>query len=213
MRARLRERPPITQALRPPPEVRFVRLPAAVPLIIKCAGGSPGWPRQGAVVDEFTEHVDILPTIMEAVGLPVPAQADGSSLLPFLHETGGGPWSAPEGWRTAAHWEFDFRERDPPPGAHPSQCSLCVLRGRRFKYVQFADEAMPPLLFDVQADPGEIVDLASSPTLEHVAARAECASQMLQWRMRHAEHSLAHMRVGAGGVAEGPWRLHQEPKL
>ena len=213
MRARLRERPPITQALRPPPEVRFARLPAAVPLIIKCAGGSPGWPRQGAVVDEFTEHVDILPTIMEAVGLPVPAQADGSSLLPFLHETGGGPWSAPEGWRTAAHWEFDFRERDPPPGAHPSQCSLCVLRGHRFKYVQFADEAMPPLLFDVQADPGETVDLASSLELEHVAARADCASQMLQWRMRHAEHSLAHMRVGVGGVAEGPWRLHQEPKL
>ena len=91
--------------------------------------------------------------------------------------------------------------------------SLCVLRGHRFKYVQFADEAMPPLLFDVQADPGEIVDLALSPELEHVAARAECASQMLQWRMRHAEHSSAHMRVSVGGVAEVPWRLHQEPKL
>jgi arylsulfatase A-like enzyme len=43
-----------------------------------------------------------MPTMLEAIGAPVPAQADGVSLLPFLQETLDQP--APAGWRTAAHW-------------------------------------------------------------------------------------------------------------
>ena len=111
----------------------------------------------------------------------------------------------PEGWRDAAHWEFDYSERSPPDGTPASQCSLCVLRGKRWKYVQFADNNMPPLLFDIQADPGEMCNLAASSAIEHVEARADCAAQMLRWRMQHAEHTLTH------SVEKG--LLIMEPKL
>jgi arylsulfatase A-like enzyme len=166
-----------------------------VPLIIRCPSvvssdtTTTHTARRGAVISAFTEHVDIMPTILECLGLPVPAQTDGSSLLPVLYE--GCP-PVPDGWRSAAHWEFDYSERSPPEGTYASQCSLCVLRGERWKYVQFADDSMPPLLFDMQADAGEMCNLAASSAIEHVEARANCAAQMLQWRMRHAEHTLTH---------------------
>ena len=178
-----------------------------VPLIIKCPASTKGsLCRRGAVVEHFTEHVDILPTILQCLDLPVPAQADGSSLVQFLFE--GGPqqqWTAPEGWRRAAHWEFDYSERNAPAGVYASQCSLCVLRGERWKYVQWADESMPSLLFDMQRDPGEMRDLGGSSVFEHVEARAQCAAQMLRWRMRHAEHTLTH------STSKG--LLFLEPKL
>ena len=119
-----------------------------IPLIIRCptaatmqqlSGASQSALEQarGRVVTEFTEHVDIVPTILECAGLSVPVQVDGSSLLPFLL---GRP--APSQWRSAAHWEFDYRDRNPPAGAEPSSCSLCVVRGPRWKYVQFSDPNM-----------------------------------------------------------------------
>jgi hypothetical protein len=88
-----------------------------IPLIIRCpvgavmGGGGGGHlsaasqaaveAARGRIVHDFSEHVDLLPTILECAGMPVPVQADGSSLLPFLL---GRP--APASWRTAAHWEF-----------------------------------------------------------------------------------------------------------
>ena len=85
-----------------------------IPLIVKAptAAGLPGLAAEaaaaasalaGTVVEAFTEHVDILPSILEFVGLSVPPQADGRSLLPFLLAQ-----PAPH-WRDAAHWEFDCK--------------------------------------------------------------------------------------------------------
>src|SRR5262249_15132517 len=107
------------------------------------------------------------------------------------------------GWRQEAHWEYDFR--DPPRGRPEAalglasdQCSLAVLRGRRFKYVHFA--ALPPLLFDLERDPGELVDRASDP--DYAKVRLEMAETMLGWRQPHADRSLANHFITAGGVIE-----------
>lgn len=57
-----------------------------VPLILR-------WPGQidsGRIDDRFASHIDLLPTIAEAAGLPCPAQAQGVSLLPFLRDGGTG---------------------------------------------------------------------------------------------------------------------------
>lgn len=176
-----------------------------IPLIIRCPAAMAGLSAashaavetaRGSHVTSFSEHVDILPTILECIGVPVPVQVDGSSLLPFLLGR-----AAPPSWRTAAHWEFDYRDRSPPAGSEPSACSLCVLRGERWKYVQFADAAMPPLLFDMAESQAENVDLGSSLVPEHVAARADCAAAMLQWRMRHAEHTMTHLNVATTGLS------------
>ena len=51
----------------------------------------------GTVVERFTENVDVVPTICEAMGVDVPAQCDGYPLTPFLDG------DEPDGWRDAAH--------------------------------------------------------------------------------------------------------------
>ena len=184
---------------------RFFDQSYHIPLIVKAptAAGLPGLAAEaaaaasalaGTVVEEFTEHVDILPSILEFVGLSVPPQADGRSLLPFLLAQ-----PTPH-WRDAAHWEFDYRDRNPPEGSEAASCSLCVLRGSRWKYVCFSDPAMPPLLFDMN-DKAELTDLAGST--EHVLAQGECAMAMMKWRMRHAEHSLTHLNLSGAGVVQG----------
>ncbi|MCC2113613.1 MAG: sulfatase-like hydrolase/transferase, partial [Hyphomicrobiales bacterium] len=52
-----------------------------IPLIIRDPS-RPG--THGISVDAFTEAVDVMPTVLEALGLPVPGHLDGESLVPFL---------------------------------------------------------------------------------------------------------------------------------
>ena len=74
-----------------------VRMPMIVKSPLVAAGA------RGRVVEAFTEHVDVTPTILDHIGVEIPLQCDGRSLRPFLE--GGQPAK----WRDAAHWEFDFR--------------------------------------------------------------------------------------------------------
>ncbi len=121
-------------------------------------------PGRGAVVDAVTESVDILPTICEFLGIEVPLQADGWSLVPFVR---GEP--APEHWRDTAHFEWSFadpvnRTAELMFGIPMSHCALTVARGPGHKYVQFATgpEVFPPLLFDLVEDPEQCHDLLTA---------------------------------------------------
>ena len=152
---------------------------------------------RGRVVDAMTEAVDVAPTVLDWLGLPVPPQYDGRSLLPFLE---GG---TPEDWRSEAHWEFDFRdpvgqEAEMALGLTSDECSLNVIRGGRYKYVHFA--ALPPLLFDLSEDPGETRNLAGDPARQPILL--EMAQKMLSWRMIHDERVLANTLLTAEGVVE-----------
>ncbi|MEX0922822.1 MAG: alkaline phosphatase family protein [Rhodovibrionaceae bacterium] len=149
---------------------------------------------RGSTVESFTEAVDLMPTILEWLGGTPPRQCDGASLRPFLEGR------TPETWRRAAHWEYDFRDvaggkAEAALGIDSDRCSLAVLREERFKYVHFA--GLPPLLFDLQADPGEFQDLSQAP--EHQATLLRCAQEMLSWRMAHAERTLTNILVTPAG--------------
>ena len=131
-----------------------------VPLIVVDPRRSADRTR-GRVVDAVTESVDVLPTICDYIGAEVPLQADGWSLAPFL-ETG----APPEHWRDTAHFEWAFsdpvnRYAEQAFGLPMSHCSLAVSRGPRHKYVQFgaAADLLPPLLFDLDEDPGQTHNL------------------------------------------------------
>lgn len=158
---------------------------------------------EGRVVDEFTENVDIMPTLADLFGIDVPLQCDGRSLVPFL--TG----DEPAEWRDAAHWEFDWSPLVIPLGDFPwphdrrlSTYSLAVRRDDTHTYVQFADGTW--LCFDLVAD----------PTWRTTETRPEVvlgkAQSMLQWRMNHTRRDLSHMVMSNGGVGRWPtgvsWR-------
>jgi arylsulfatase A-like enzyme len=149
------------------------------------------------VVERFTENVDILPTLCEAMGIAVPAQCDGVPLTPFL-EGGEPPW-----WREAAHWEFDWRVTNIPK-AKPAwpwdrrleRQGLAVLRDQDGAYVQFADGTW--LAFDLAADP------AWRTQLDDPRRLLAYAQAMLAWRAQHADRTLTGMLVQDGGVGRWP---------
>ena len=163
-----------------------------VPLLIRDPDAAADVTR-GRLLDALTEHVDLMPTLLDWIGAARPHQCNGRSLLPMVHSG-----AAPADWRQAVHWEFDFR--DPIDGSAEAAfdlpmdaCNLAVRRTRRWKYVHFA--ALPPLLFDLDADPGELHDLAADPAA--LGPLSEQARGLLSWRMRHADETLAHMRISA----------------
>lgn len=161
-----------------------------VPLIIRHPHRVPG--RQ---VDAFTEHVDLMPTVLEALGLEVPLQCDGVALTPFLQNV---PSPA---WRRAAHWEHDFRDvrERTYETALALDCDACALAVRfdgRWAYVHFV--GLPALCFDIAADSGWRYDLARDrEAAPRVLAQAQA---MLSWRMRMAERRLTGCVLTEAGV-------------
>jgi len=170
-----------------------------IPLIVRDPRRSADAGR-GQVVQRFTENVDIMPTMLEAIGADIPTQCDGRSLSPFLHGKG-----APGTWRTEAHWEFDFRDpaddaAERTLGLTLHQCTMNIVRDERFKYVHFTK--LPPLLFDLQADPGEFTNLAGDP--RYVSVMLEYAQKLLSWRMNHDEQVLTHISLTHEGPVSRP---------
>ncbi len=158
----------------------------------------PRHPRgHGTVVQQFTENVDIFPTICEAIGAEVPVQCDGLPLSPFLRG------EAPPWWRDGAHWEYDWRDRYIGLGVHAwpwdrrlERQHLTVSMTDQVQYVQFGDGSW--LCFDLAADRTARTQI-SDPAV--VLANAQ---SMLTWRSRHADRTLTDMLVHQGGVGRLP---------
>jgi arylsulfatase A-like enzyme len=151
----------------------------------------------GGVVDAFTENVDVLPTVGEALGIGVPAQCDGLPLTAFLLG------DAPPWWRDASHWEYDWRWEYIPFGPHPwpwdrrlESKHLTVARSASHAYVQFDDGQWR--CFDLAADPTWRTEV------EDPAVVLEHAQAMLTWRSRHADRTLSDMLLIDGGIGRRP---------
>jgi arylsulfatase A-like enzyme len=163
-----------------------------VPLIV--VDPSPGAAR-GRVVEAFTEQIDLMPTTLERLGLEVPLQCDGRSLLPWL---GGGN---PADWREAAHYEHDFRdvetcEFESALDLPSERCALAVRHSERYSYVHF--NGLPALCYDLGADPQQFQDIAADPLrAPEVLAQAQA---MLTWRMDMAERRLTGCKLTPAGV-------------
>ncbi|MES0024426.1 MULTISPECIES: alkaline phosphatase family protein [unclassified Mesorhizobium] len=150
----------------------------------------------GSIVNHFTEAVDIFPTLLDLLDADAQLHLDGRSLKPFLQD------EPPKDWRDAAHWEFDFRsiasgEAERHFGIGSRQCNLAVIRTEKFKYVHFGG-GLPPLLFDMEKDPGELANVAADPA--YLSVRLEFAKRLLAWRAEHLDQSLALAELTDEGV-------------
>jgi arylsulfatase A-like enzyme len=152
---------------------------------------------RGTIVESFTESIDLMPTMLEWLGGTPPRACDGRSLVPFLHGV------TPSDWRDALHYEFDFRnvfpnDHEEQLGLKMDDCTLAVLQDAAFKYVHFT--ALPPLLFDLKADPNQFRNLADDPAYATIVK--DYAQRALSWRMRHADRTLTHFRATPTGLEE-----------
>lgn len=150
-----------------------------VPLIV-C---DPQADQPGRRVEAFTESIDIAPTILEYLGAAIPNRVMGSSVLSAVR-TGSA-----DGAKREIYYEYDFRDAGGRVLDLPeSECLLWVVRDDVYKYVQFAHESLPPLLFDLRADPGEYANLAGDAA--RASTVAEYAQRLLRWRMRNEDQRM-----------------------
>jgi arylsulfatase A-like enzyme len=173
-----------------------------IPLIIRWPGHTG---RAGRVVEAFTESVDVLPTLLDLLGGEIPDFCDGASLRPFLDNDLEGLHTPPR-WREFVVTEYDFR--DPTSswitdvyGLRHDQCGICVIRDHSGKYVHFGGY-FPALFFDLDTDPGELVNRADDPA--YTPRVLTYAQRMLDARMQHADARLTGYRVTGDGLVHNP---------
>ena len=106
----------------------------SVPLIIKVP--SSKW--KAKVIDAQVENVDIMPTILDLLGVAVPNEVQGRSLVPLLAGSRAGA-------ERMAYSESYY------PRYHYGWSELKSLRTARYQYIQ----APRPELYDIVSDPGE----------------------------------------------------------
>ncbi|GMW03635.1 MAG: arylsulfatase [Candidatus Hydrogenedentota bacterium] len=151
-----------------------------VPLIVRDpdtrADGS-----RGSVYSGLVEAIDVAPTIVDCLGLPIPEGFQGKSLKSLLYgETAR--------HRAEIHFEFDFRAFAAIGRDDPETCLLWVIRDERFKYVQFGVEDLPSILFDLERDPRELENRAGDPLYSGVVL--DFCQRLLRWRMRNEDQRM-----------------------
>jgi len=158
-----------------------------VPLLIRGPGLAPGQVRR-----DLAAEVDVLPTLLHAAGVVVPAELAGQPLQQPLA-------------REYLFTEMNFHE----PQILRVQRTV---RDARYKLLLnlTQDEGQAPLeLFDLQADPGETKNLAAEPA--HAAARGRLETTLQQWREQTSDPLLDAARLQRWQAAAARWG--QLPKI
>jgi arylsulfatase A-like enzyme len=111
----------------------------------------PGHFRPGLVADALVEQTDIVPTLMDLAGHPVPPGTHGRSLLPIL--TGA----------AAPHTHRDFVRCEYYDACDlPNRTFATMYRDRRYKLVAYHGLGTGEL-YDLERDPYEFDDLWDDP--------------------------------------------------
>lgn len=129
---------------------------------------------RGHAEARFVEGIDLVPTIIEALGIAgSPHRVEGRSLLPLVRG------DSQPAWRDAAFSELDygFRRARRVLGRGVRECRATMVRTMQWKYVHW--EGFRPQLFDLVADPLEQNDLGAESGLG--AVRSEMRDRLFDW--------------------------------
>ncbi len=161
---------------------------------------------RGMARDELVEAIDLAPTFLAAFnGKQKPHVLEGRDLTELLHDP-----SQPAQWRSVAISEYDYAVRGARQMLHVPQedARLIMAFDGRYKYIHV--ESFRPILFDLQSDPQELVDLGADPGYEEI--RDRLAAEIAQWARRHHNKiTVTRERVEAmskgepSGVVIGIW--------
>ncbi len=138
-----------------------------VPLLIS----APGRIEPGRQVDDLVQLFDIGPTILDFAGVTTPEHFEAQTLMPMLRGDPG-----------ASGRQYVFSEHGPDPMLSHVEYEMMV-RERDWKLVEFLGEE-DGQLYDLQADPDELVNLWHDPG--HAAKKAELREVLHLWFIRGA---------------------------
>jgi arylsulfatase A-like enzyme len=177
-----------------------------VPLIIYDPRKSADATR-GQVRDELVEAIDLAPTFLSYFGGGAkPHILEGRNLDTLLHDPG-----KPAKWREFAISEYDYATREAREmlGIAQDKAQLFMIRDARWKLIYA--EGFRPMLFDLESDPQELVDLGAS--VDHDAVRTRMKDALFAWARQHhnritvtperVDHMLANREPP--GIVIGFW--------
>lgn len=137
-----------------------------IPLLIRFPGARFG----GLRVADQARGADVLPTVLDALGMEAPVELDGRSLMPAVR---GDPMpSAPAILETA------IAGYQTPPGRSGER--LAGIRADGWKLVVGCGEGHPRL-YHTRIDPGEVTDLAGVGAPEEESLRRALTSYLSRW--------------------------------
>lgn len=146
------------------------------------------WPemvKAGSVTDEFLTNVDFAPTLLEAAGVDVPTEMQGSSAMELLKG------NTPEDWQQEVYYRY-WMHKD---GSH-NVYSHYGIRTKRYKLIYYyndglgqpgtKDETYEPEweLFDLEKDPYEVNNVYDDPQYRDVIAELKDRLHKLQEKVR-----------------------------
>ncbi len=117
-----------------------------IPLLARWPEGMP----HGAKVSEMVANIDVAPTLLDAAGIPAPANVDGRSFLALAR-------GEKTGWRDALLYEY-YWERN-----YPQTPTTHALREERYKYIRYHGIWDTDELYDLETDPHERHNLIHDP--------------------------------------------------
>ncbi|MCY4665468.1 MAG: sulfatase-like hydrolase/transferase [Acidimicrobiaceae bacterium] len=139
--------------------------PVTVPLVLRWPGMIPA---ERFDRSHLASGVDIVPTLCEYAGMEGPEGLAGESLRPVIDDP------------TLGGRDFVVAELQPDP--FRMELKGRMLRTRRYKYMAFTAGADAEMLFDLETDPLETVNLARSAGHEDVLA--EHRALLTAWARR-----------------------------
>jgi N-sulfoglucosamine sulfohydrolase len=165
-----------------------------VPMVIRW----PGRVRPGSVSDAMVSFVDILPTLLEAVGGRAPNDLDGRSALGVL-----------EGNAQEHHQELYFTHTSVSVASNRLETIYPIrgVRTRRHKYIRNLNHTIPhpkrskednevllpyEELYDLASDPDEDVNLADAAELQDI--RKQLSDKVDAWMKQQGDLGIATER-------------------
>ena len=152
-----------------------------VPLIIYDPTNAADATR-GTVCDELVEAIDLAPTFVDVAGGQVADHVlEGRSLLPLLH--GRTAWD-----RDKVICEYDYASTPLADalGLSVREAVMFMVADKHWKLIH-CEGGFRPILFDLQNDPDELVDLAEDPDHQEIIARMY--DKLHAWTRRIAQRT------------------------
>lgn len=157
-----------------------------VPLLMRLPGVLPA----GRTITEPVVNIDIVPTMVEATGVPISAEVreaiDGESLFDLMIEP-----SAPPGWRQEA---FHSLGTSAAPGGHQFMVRTPTAKYTRDEWGD-AEE-----YYDLVSDPWEITDLFDDLDAGVQSQVADLKGRFDAWWNDEAGHAPHYQTMGAWGA-------------
>lgn len=168
-----------------------------IPLIIHDPSPDADTTR-GTTCAELVEAIDLTATFIELAGGEVPTHiVEGRSLLPFLYG------EHPANWRSFAVSEYSYAHQPVRMrlGVTQKDARMFMVVDHDWKMIH-AEGGFRPMLFDLRADPDELLDVGDDPS--KAAVIAMMYERLALWARRDAQRVTMSDDQIEAGFAEGP---------